>query len=70
MLSLKDCIAMADIPESRLRELEQREHLPVMLAVAIAAQRREGLVLTPSEADGARRTRAAQNERLAGTRLR
>ena len=39
MLSLRDCIAMADIPEDKLQELARAEHLPMMLAVALAAQR-------------------------------
>jgi hypothetical protein len=39
MLSLQDCIAMADIPVDKLLELAKREHLPVMLAVAMASQR-------------------------------
>ncbi len=45
MLSLRDCIAMADIPEDKLQELARREHLPLMLAVALAAQRGNELVL-------------------------
>ena len=44
MLSLRDCIAMADIPEDKLQELARREHLPMMLAVALAAQRGSELV--------------------------
>lgn len=39
MLSLRDCIAMADIPEDKLQELARREHEPMMLAVALAVQR-------------------------------
>jgi hypothetical protein len=39
MLSLQDCIAMADIPEDKILELARREHEPVLLAVALAAQR-------------------------------
>jgi len=44
MLSLQDCIAMTDIPDDKLLELARREHLPVMLAVALAAQRGSNLV--------------------------
>jgi len=44
MLSLQDCVAMADIPDDKFLELAKREHLPVMLAVALAAQRRNELV--------------------------
>ncbi|MDH3452962.1 MAG: hypothetical protein OEN20_11105 [Gammaproteobacteria bacterium] len=46
MLSLRDCIAMTDIPEDKLLELARREHLPVMLAVALAAQRGSELPAT------------------------
>ncbi|MDH3691332.1 MAG: hypothetical protein OEU36_17960 [Gammaproteobacteria bacterium] len=49
MLSLQDCIAMADIPDDKLLELAKREHLPVMLAVALAAQRGSDLVQQGSD---------------------
>jgi len=51
MLSLKDCIAMTDIPDDKLLELARHEHLPVMLAVALSAQRGSNLIRRQGSGD-------------------